>query len=111
MYIVNGRAYFGKCPKVICSLGVDIEPIRDMQKEAHLLETCDWNNTYRPLNKIYHQEFWCLPRAIYCHLGIGWSWGGGSCYMWNFFIEVLLLCAPPFLIPCPVLRKYNIVFD
>jgi hypothetical protein len=29
-------------------------------------------------------------------LRIGLSWGGGSCYMWYLFIEVLLLCAPPF---------------
>ncbi len=33
--------------KLSCSLGVKVEPIRDMQKEAHLLETCDWNDTYQ----------------------------------------------------------------
>jgi hypothetical protein len=36
----------------------------------------------------------------------GLSWGGGSCYMWYFNLEVLLLCAPSFLILCPVLRKH-----
>ncbi len=41
---------------------------------------------------------------------IGLSWGGGSCYTWYFFLEVLLLCAPPFLILCPVPRKHWIVF-
>ena len=30
-----------------CSLGVEIEPTKDMQLEAHMLETCDWNNTYQ----------------------------------------------------------------
>jgi hypothetical protein len=44
-------------------------------------------------------------------LRIGLSWDGGSCYMWYFFIEELLLCASPFLVFCPVLRKHYIVFD
>ncbi len=30
-----------------CSLGVEIEPIRDMQLGVHLLETWDWNNTHQ----------------------------------------------------------------
>ncbi len=30
-----------------CSRGVEIESIRDMQLEEHLLETSNWNHTYQ----------------------------------------------------------------
>ncbi len=114
--LLRVHPFLGKCPKVImfssggtwkvlekllgCSLWLSI---------GHLcIHPC---RIFDPGTRTFLKSSGIFQEQSMVILRIGLSWGGGSCYMWYFFLEELSLCAPPFLILCHVWRKHEIVFD